>query len=30
MPSTTSGALLGFSIDSHTIARTTLICPTIG
>ena len=25
---TTSGALLGFEIDSHTIARATLICPT--
>jgi Raf kinase inhibitor-like YbhB/YbcL family protein len=25
---TTSGALLGFTIDSHTIARATLICPT--
>ena len=25
---TTSGALLGFKIDSHTIARATLICPT--
>jgi len=25
---TTSGALLGFNIDSHTIARATLICPT--
>jgi Raf kinase inhibitor-like YbhB/YbcL family protein len=25
---TTSGALLGFSIGSHTIARATLICPT--
>ena len=25
---TTSGALLGFEIDSHTIARATLVCPT--
>jgi phosphatidylethanolamine-binding protein (PEBP) family uncharacterized protein len=25
---TTSGALLGFEIDSHTIARATIICPT--
>ena len=25
---TTSGALLGFEIDSHSIARATLICPT--
>jgi Raf kinase inhibitor-like YbhB/YbcL family protein len=25
---TTSGALLGFTIDSHTIARATIICPT--
>jgi len=25
---TTSGALLGFKIDSHTIARATLVCPT--
>jgi Raf kinase inhibitor-like YbhB/YbcL family protein len=25
---TTSGALLGFTIDSHTIARATLVCPT--
>jgi Raf kinase inhibitor-like YbhB/YbcL family protein len=25
---TTSGALLGFEIDSHTIARATVICPT--
>ncbi|MEZ0094879.1 YbhB/YbcL family Raf kinase inhibitor-like protein [Streptacidiphilus sp. EB129] len=24
----TSGALLGFTIDSHTIARATLLCPT--
>jgi Raf kinase inhibitor-like YbhB/YbcL family protein len=24
----TSGALLGFEIDSHTIARATIICPT--
>jgi Raf kinase inhibitor-like YbhB/YbcL family protein len=26
---TTSGALLGFTIDSHTIARATLVAPTI-
>jgi Raf kinase inhibitor-like YbhB/YbcL family protein len=25
---TTSGALLGFEIDSHTIARATIVCPT--
>jgi Raf kinase inhibitor-like YbhB/YbcL family protein len=25
---TTSGALLGFEIDSHTVARATIICPT--
>jgi Raf kinase inhibitor-like YbhB/YbcL family protein len=25
---TTSGALLGFTIDGHTIARATIICPT--
>jgi Raf kinase inhibitor-like YbhB/YbcL family protein len=25
---TTSGALLGFTIDGHTIARATLVCPT--
>jgi Raf kinase inhibitor-like YbhB/YbcL family protein len=25
---TASGALLGFTIDSHTIARATLVCPT--
>jgi hypothetical protein len=25
---TTSGALLGFEIDSHVIARATIICPT--
>jgi Raf kinase inhibitor-like YbhB/YbcL family protein len=25
---TTSGALLGFEVDSHTIARATLVCPT--
>jgi phosphatidylethanolamine-binding protein (PEBP) family uncharacterized protein len=24
----TSGALLGFTIDSHTIGRATLVCPT--
>jgi Raf kinase inhibitor-like YbhB/YbcL family protein len=26
---TTSGALLGFEIDSHTIARATIVCPTV-
>jgi Raf kinase inhibitor-like YbhB/YbcL family protein len=28
LAATTSGALLGFEIDSHTIARATIICPT--
>jgi hypothetical protein len=28
LSSTTSGALLGFEIDSHTLARATLVCPT--
>ncbi|HEV3362165.1 MAG TPA: YbhB/YbcL family Raf kinase inhibitor-like protein [Pseudonocardiaceae bacterium] len=28
VPATASGALLGFTIDAHTIARATLICPT--
>jgi Raf kinase inhibitor-like YbhB/YbcL family protein len=28
LAATTSGALLGFEIDSHTIARATIVCPT--
>ncbi|MEY9836593.1 YbhB/YbcL family Raf kinase inhibitor-like protein [Streptacidiphilus sp. EB103A] len=28
LPATTSGALLGFEIDSHTIARATMVLPT--
>jgi phosphatidylethanolamine-binding protein (PEBP) family uncharacterized protein len=27
---TASPALLGFTIGSHTIARATLVCPTVG
>jgi phosphatidylethanolamine-binding protein (PEBP) family uncharacterized protein len=27
---TSSAALLGFTIGAHTIARATLVCPTVG